>query len=406
MRSPSTLLVVWLAVLLGLGGTANEARAGFIPFPDPPAIGAARPMEQDPTGFRHRWFWDLTNAATNPATVPGPSWQIRLGSAGNLATNTGILGLDVAHLPPPPHGKDIPRNPPGAGFLGTVNFGGLGVAFAGAEAKQFSHPQTDKTPAHFDVVALSAFIAGARGEVVATGRHSEARFAEWSYTPLVKGKVDVRASYPVVAGQPNDRPIVSELEVSPVTGTVRGPLTPPPPIKEPRQPTDYSVRLTTNPTTDMTLAFPGFVDDVPGRLTLSAGFDLFAGIGGEILTPLLADASLSPSPLFVGVDLVEWLSFPAPRDLWDEATDTFSITDGRSALLPGFLFSRNPLETTDTGDFRPAAEGDLWSGLVFVAGIVDGRSVPEPGSLALLLIGLAALAMPLRRALGQRAGRR
>lgn len=90
---------------------------------------------------------------------------------------------------------------------------------------------------------------------------------------------------------------------------------------------------------------------------------------------------------------MEWLSFQAPTTLFDEGTDTFSITDGRSSLLPGFLLATEELPVDANGDFvEPppdpvTGQSRLFSGQVRVAGIVDGRSlaVPEPAPAWLLI---------------------
>lgn len=292
---------------------------------------------------RKVFLWNVTGGDL-PTRVPGPDWDV-------FFTSTRELGMTAAHLTKPlgdEHKGDIARNPANGFLPDGVGIGPFARPAAGAigaaKAAQFSHPA-----AHFDLLALSAIIpAQGDAEVVGMGRHSGGRVAEWSYRPFLAGTIDVRASYRHEDGKPDTQPVTSEVPVNPVQGRTSGKLVPSQGITETRQPTDYVVKFATNPTTEMTLAFPGSVDGSPGRLELAGGFDLFADGGGEIVAPMLLDASGSSQPLFIGVNLVEWLSFPAPATLFDEATDTFSITDGRSSLLPGFLLATVELPVNST----------------------------------------------------------
>ena len=391
------LVYVGLLPLLATLGWPTISQATFIPTTPPLQNDVPRPAEQNAEGFLHKWSWNLSNTGVNPALVEGPNWSVRLRSGGE--GNSRTLALDAAHRPPPPHvNNDIPRNPPGGAgdflpLLPAFQLEGLGRPAGGltsvgkAKAVQFTHPALAGGKNHFDVLSLSAFIPVAPGlaEVVARGRHESLKLTTWSYVPFANGTIGVDASY---AGNPATRNVVTGLPVSPANandGRVQGALKPP---NETRDPTDYTVRFESgNPATEMTLAFPGEVDGVPGRLFLSLGFDLF---GGQIVVPMLVDAAqVDPVDLFVGVDLSEWLSFPTGFNAFDE----FNIMNGESNELAGYLFSTSPLMTDSNGGFLT---DNPFTGTVFVAGTVDGGTVPEPATLVLLassgLAGLAALA--------------
>ena len=376
VKNPS-VLVIWLALSI------CEAHAGFIT--KPPPSGNPRPDEQGQDWFHHTWAWDLTNNLVNPFQVAGPSWFVQVESGGNIANKTGTLELNGVHMDRP-HYPDAERGDP---FQ--VRIDGLGRPLAGkpaqgtARAVQVDHPET-----HYDVAALSVTIRQQGIAAVSTwGKHNATSQATWSYTPHLAGSITVDASYRTgdnrrVQGNMTVNPLDQPQKQGEKGGYVENTLTP---AGETRKPTDYIVTFTANPTTTMTLAFPGEVNGVPGRLDLAAGFDLF---GGDIIAPMLLDAEAAPEDLYVGVNLVEWLSFQTPFS----AFDVFDVVDGISDALPGFLFSNVPLSTDGNGGFLA---NSLWSGRVFVAGTVDGHVVPEPSALALVGIGMFSLLAWRRR---------
>ncbi len=104
--------------------------------------------------------------------------------------------------------------------------------------------------------------------------------------------------------------------------------------------------------------------------------------------PVLLDAA-DQSEVYVGIDLTAWMSSPVPFSFGD----IIPVVDGRNdALLPGYLVSTDPLQyvagtgwvasTTLTGD-------------VVVGAKRDGETVPEPGGLGVLSVGV--LVVLLRR---------
>jgi hypothetical protein len=347
-------------------------------FDDPPLV------TEDKKTFDDVWEWDFKNGPVNPSKITNrPFWSRELESS----TFAGLEGqeklvLQVVHVTGPDPG-DVDRNP--AQGSNSVVLGPLQKsAKVGQQAKvaQFTHPKRD--PPHVDIVSLSATIpppdplfpppdfVPVLSFVQARGKHSDPWQGRWSFTTNKGGpggKVTVQASYDK---EPHLRPALidgsppkaaQDVPVEGNGGRVEGPLKGP---KEKDQPTDYVVKLTINPTTELTLAFLGEVDGVPGKLDLVAGFDLFGN--PEITAPMFHAAN--STDLFVAVDLSQWLSFPTVYD----ASDTFSITAGKSDQLPGYLFSTSPI------DFDPVAgytTTNPYEGEVYVSGTVDGKALQK-----------------------------
>ena len=93
--------------------------------------------------------------------------------------------------------------------------------------------------------------------------------------------------------------------------------------------------------------------------------------------------------LFVFVDLSQWLSSAQLFQPFEQ----ISITDGLNDMLPGFLFSTSLIVTV--GD--QVVMQNWYTGSVVRVGIVDGETIPEPGTLALLEIGLADIGVARAR---------
>jgi len=124
----------------------------------------------------------------------------------------------------------------------------------------------------------------------------------------------------------------------------------------------------------------------PGMLPL--GSFLQANVGDrELNVPDFITATASN--LYFGVDLTTWAS-EAPGSF--TLGDTFTIVDGTSSLLPGYLFSTTPLTATDSGwttstPYDGTATLDSFHGL---------SVVPEPTSLTLAVIAISVLVGALR----------
>jgi len=328
---------------------------------------------QSADDFTSIWSWDFTSRAPNTNVVAGPNWHREVQSTAGF--NVQNLTLKVRHLAPPPHTGDNRENPAAPGFNQIV-MNNLArptdPLFPNADkvfAQQFTHPGLG----HFDVVSLSASVPReGNAAVVGAGKHSDAALANWSYRPIFKGSIEVSASYNSGANRTVE-PGRSVLEGFLESGT----LTPP---GETRRPTDYVVRFTGSPTTELTLAFRGVADGIPGKLDLAAAIHLFGGDTG-ILAPMFGDAAANPIGLFAAVDLVEWLTFSS--SLTPEGP--LSINAGRSPLLPGYLFSTSPISFDAVNGYLTSQP---YTGEVRVVGMVDGTLVPEPSSLTLLAIGL------------------
>jgi hypothetical protein len=94
--------------------------------------------------------------------------------------------------------------------------------------------------------------------------------------------------------------------------------------------------------------------------------------------------------LFVAVDMVQWLSFQRSFVEGQSYTvNSFGMIDD----LPGFLVGTSEI-TFGANGFETASP--FSGGQVFVASVLDGQ-VPEPGTLLLAIIGIAAAGFTRRR---------
>jgi len=147
---------------------------------------------------------------------------------------------------------------------------------------------------------------------------------------------------------------------------------------------DYRIQAFGSGNTATTLAFIGQVDGMLDELDLGSASSLFVGFD-EFFAPMFSRSS--GGDLFVYVDLTQWLS--APSSFLPASGTSFSITGGTSSLLPGFLFSASTI------DFVPGTglltANPLNGENVLVRAFIDGATVPEPSTPALLGIGVLVM---------------
>lgn len=138
-----------------------------------------------------------------------------------------------------------------------------------------------------------------------------------------------------------------------------------------------------SPATETDLAFLGLFNGVPGELTLGAALDMLLG-DKEFFVPFLRPVNDAATlPLFVGIDLTQWVGL----DGGFTPGETFSLTNGVSDALPGVLVGTSPIALGLDG----YETGTPFTGDVVATGTIDGGTVPEPSSWALVLTGFIGL---------------
>ena len=371
-------LVIWLTVIVCLIVATPASHAAFVPVAG--AMDRLREYKQD-------WTWDFAHGMVNPSNIAGVNWNRVVESRAPGIGQTGpAVTLGVRHLKNPDGMGEIAPNPPDMGMMPQFNriqFTNIPRPMMGMHPDVNGAPTSvihPNLPGHVDMLYLRLTVpAGmAMVDVRATGKHFnlETLSANWSYEPFERGVVTVDASYETGS----NHSVLGPTTVDPmILPHLEGSLAIP---GEPRRPTDYVTSFTplTGSPTQLTLAFPGEVDGVPGHMDLAGGFDLltFSEDLAGIVAPLLVNAeTMSPAPLFISVDLSLWLSGAIPYS----PGQPFPIMAGKHNDLPGYLFSTSPTS------FVP------FEGLVRVAGNVDGSTsiVPEPATLSLLGIGVLSL---------------
>lgn len=343
----------------------------------------------------YAYFW-AGAAGVNPLSV-GINWNRTLTDAA-AAGGARNLTVDIQHLVP-------------AGPMFHFDFPGLVHVAAAlpwhAQAAQRAHGDREKDIASV-VVAVALPGAVPDAFVQTKGRHITG-FAPFGWSlhnpetapgPLVA--VAVTPSYRQAGTDVGDPPIIFDgPPVAPAPGPIasgatgRGGL--PATAVNPANGrigrlADYRVTATGSGPTETTLAFVGEVDGVLSEIDIDAGLALFAP-SGRFVAPMFTHAD-GVSPLFVAIDLVQWLS-ALSLDVIEmpDLFGRFSITGGTHAALPGFMFSTAPIGFVSGVGWTTT--GAAFNGDVVVRAIIDGET-PEPGTVALLAAALVA-AMRVRR---------
>jgi hypothetical protein len=145
---------------------------------------------------------------------------------------------------------------------------------------------------------------------------------------------------------------------------------------------DYRLRAAGSPETETTLAFLGDIDGQVNKLDLAAATSIFTD-DGHFLVPLFDRGT---TPLYVGVDLTQWLS--APASFMPNPGDIFNIgSDGTSPLLPGFMFSNAPINFVPGIGYQNTDA--VSNENLTVRAFIDGENVvPEPSTLYIFGVGL------------------
>lgn len=336
--------------------------------------------------FTRNWEWTFPAAGADNLAATGSNWTVSLTSAALAAGRS--LAVTITHVDPagdgtchpnmeaasPAHVLNFgPAEPPPPGNPGPLQRPNAG-AFVKSAASQNGHGP------HFDIVKATVNVPAAgnatiltsgshvtnAGTFVASVQNNTNRIFATSVTPDYR-----RADGTIVNGTPvnlNVGPNVDRPVPLPQSNADLNPLA------------SYFIRATGSPTTETHLAFLGNVDGVFSELDLAAATTLFMG-AEDFFVPVLAHAT---SPLFVAVDLVQWLNNPTLPDIGD----IISINNGTSPLLPGFLFSSTDSISLDPALGRFATNNPLNGEQVTYEGLnIDGRTVPEPSTLALLTLG-------------------
>lgn len=380
--------------IISFSQTCSTALAAFV---------AAGNQVQNEFFFQHDVTWDFANGAVNPFVVAGPDWRIELESAAAGGGNEN-LELRVRHLDGPHPlfaGDDIDIDPspmpPGFYVLNQMGLsrppvGGLNKQ---TTLRQFEHP-TNRMP-HFDTIGLTTSIPNAgMVDVLNRGVHTRTKKGVASFLPILTGEKNITVKFR--NGEEQKR--AENQSVSPSDGNIITSLSDP---GETRIPTSYEVEFTDFiTTTTVSLAFPGAINEIPGRIDLDAGFQFFETFDIEIIAPLLLDFD-GTDDLFIGVDLGQWLDFQTSFNAFDE----FEVVEGTSEALPGYIFSTSPLIDGPNGEFLAANPQDLWTGTGFVGARINGGSetVPEPSSILGLLIlgglGVGSIVNPVSKKTGK-----
>ncbi|MEP7364056.1 MAG: hypothetical protein ABI972_12440 [Acidobacteriota bacterium] len=321
--------------------------------------------------------WDFTTPVTL-SLADSAAWSAELSEAAFAGGRTVKLNWAHVRTPAaPPHGE--PRNP----LLGTFQISTVNLIPPGplqsASAMQRSHGK------HFDVVRLTGSLpAAGLGEVKADGLHFSDQLASWSYEAGSDGTIRVKSGgvtlvkeQKVVAGEKLNDADKQKLK---------------------EKATDYTVIFAgsgialpdKDPVTSTTLAFLGDVDGANGQLDLAAAIALFMGNSTSFFAPMFLD-TLGERDLFVGIDLVQWLSFGMPF-----APGLFAdFVNGMSEEYPGVIVGFSPVVYDQiSGQFTT---DDPATGSFEIVGSIDGSTTaPEPSNWALTALGLAA-AMALRQ---------
>jgi len=150
----------------------------------------------------------------------------------------------------------------------------------------------------------------------------------------------------------------------------------------------YRIEAASSPPTITDLAFLGEVDGTFGEMNMGAMFDLMLGTATMLapyLRPLVGDDT---QPLFVGIDLTQWVGLMGSFN----PGDVFSLVNGMSDMLPGILVGTSPITLGADGYHTD----NPYDGDVIVLASIDGGRLPEPGIAGLVALALAVLAA-LRR---------
>jgi hypothetical protein len=331
----------------------------------------------------------------------GTNWATRLtdAAAGGGGRN---LTVEIRHV--------MGTGTPPAGPTFTFNFNGimqpaLGLADLIGRLEQRNHVKEGVVAK--DIVSAAVLINAAgtgdpQANVYTLGRHAAVtERLNWSLhnpagKPPLTGVTIVPSYRDVVTNMIFDGPPIAVAGTVPA-GQTAGGLLPPTAVSpggNAGRLSDYRVTATGSGTTSTTLAFPGLVDDVLTEADIAEAAALFFG-RSEFQVPMFTSGD-SMDPLFIAVDLGEWLRATSLSSSYLPTVDEpFEIMAGEHPELPGFLFSRSAVSFVAGTGWVTA--GPLLSADVVTRGFIDGMSVPEASSFVLLGVGVLSSMLGRRR---------
>jgi len=343
-----------------------------------------KPPVNDKDKFDYKWTWKFgTGTTAEPPENYSGNWSVGLSTTVyNGTTKTKDLTFTGQHLTKV-HDEDMDKGAPVKRMLSGVSRPKPGedpIKRAGSWIVR--HPLM-KDGSHRDVYHYRVSLPYiGDGAIQFDGTHSgQSLPTRWSYHPDKDGKYRILVTYQDQTKKDitgwrdglKDHPggYFGNLVVDPVHGA----------------PIEYKGDYDDPGTTSTTLGFIAEDDTGLTRLDLSTGSMLIAD-SAEYFAPIFFNPAFN---LYVGIDLVQWLSFPTSYNSFDQV----DFVGGVNELYSGVTVGTSPI----LFDLARGYYSDHpYTGTTQIYGRLDGSLVPEPGGIALLAsVGIAGAATLRRR---------